>query len=209
MIWCGRQPSALYTSHHARWRRRLSLQCQKNTDQTRTNDTYADITASVTMEQDWVIFITGIIFCSIGIILTLMVLVFNIRFMRLRWVKILFKISAFGTKMFSYLITLFNLYTFVCYRNNMKIKFDKNSANMMRGFSDHLSLYFLLCCHQVKVKTCVILQRKRIVRKVCRKRSVAARCTWLFRDEGLVWPKKVGTGNNISCLMETNSQVFL
>ena len=124
------------------------------------------------MEQDWVIFITGIIFCSIGIILTLMVLVFNIRFMRLRWVKILFKISAFGTKMFSYLITLFNLYTFVCYRNNMKIKFDKNSANMMRGFSDHLPLYFLLFCYQVKVKTGVILQRKRIVRKVCRKRSV-------------------------------------
>ena len=69
------------------------------------------------------------------------------------------------------------IYTFVCYRNNMKIKFDKNSAKMMRGFSDHLPLYFLLCCYQVKVKTGVILQRKRIVRKVCRKRSVAARCT--------------------------------
>ena len=99
------------------------------------------------------------------------------------------------------------IYTFVCYRNNMKIKFDKNSAKMMRGFSDHLPLYFLLCCYQVK--TCVILQWNCIVRKVCRKRSVAARWTLLFSDEGLVWPNKVGTGDHMLCLMETNSQVFL
>ena len=87
--------------------------------------------------------------------------------------------SAFGTKMFSYLIsgTLFNVHTFFCYIGIIIWKYSmiKIQRTWCVDLENHLSLNFLLCCYQVK--TCVILQRNRIVRKVCRKRSVAARCT--------------------------------